>query len=81
MNKILTFLLIIFFIAINMNITYSIKNADYKRITYLIKYVNTKIVDLGKITKKYNLENDRKINSRIKKLKDIKKILIKIEKT
>jgi hypothetical protein len=66
---------------LNINITYSNNKVNSKKITYLIKYVNTKTNDLEKIRKKYNLENDKNISLRLKKLREIKKILIKTEKT
>lgn len=81
MKKVLTLLLITFFILLNINIIYSNDKVDSKKIIYLIKYVNTKTNDLEKIRKKYNLENDKNINLRLKKLREIKKILIKTEKT
>ena len=82
MKKVLTLLLVTFFTLLNIDITYSNNNkVDSKKITYLIKYVNTKTNDLEKIRKKYNLESDKNISLRLKKLREIKKILIKTEKT
>ena len=81
MKKVLTLLFITFFMLLNINITYSNNKVNSKKITYLIKYVNTKTNDLEKIRKKYNLENDKNISLRLKKLREIKKILIKTEKT
>lgn len=79
MKNILTSLMIFLFIISNITIV----NSDFEseRIWYLIRYVDTKINDLEKISKKYNLENDKDINSRIKKLVEINNILIKTEKT
>jgi hypothetical protein len=81
MKKILTLIFMIFFTFLNIGITYSDKNLDSKKIVYLIKYINTKTSDLEKIRKKYNLGNDENIELRLQKLKEIKKVLIKIEKT
>jgi hypothetical protein len=81
MKKILTLIFMIFLTFLNIGITYSDKNLDSKKIVYLIKYINTKTSDLEKIRKKYNLGNDENIELRLQKLKEIKKVLIKIEKT
>jgi hypothetical protein len=81
MKKILTLIFMIFFIFLNIGITYSNKSLDSKKIIYLIKYINTKTSDLEKIRKKYNLKNDKNIELRLQKLKEIKNILIKTERT
>ena len=75
MKKIFTFLIILIFVVFNISTANS--NSESKRIQTLIKYVDTKISDLEKISNKYDLNGDIDINKRLKKLKEINNILVK----
>ncbi len=79
MRNILTFILILALIIPNIGLVYS--NYDWKRVSYLIKYVDSKISDIKKIVKKYSLQDDNEIKSRIRKLREIKRILTETEKS
>jgi DNA integrity scanning protein DisA with diadenylate cyclase activity len=80
MKKILTsFLILLLIIIVNINIVSA--NYEFKKLSFLIKYVNTKIDALEKISKKYDLEEDIDIQSRISKLKEVNNILIQTKKT
>ena len=83
MKKILSTFFISLFILISIPFTYSssAEKSDTQTINYLIKYVDTKIGDLIKISKKYDLGDDETIKERIKELEDINNILLKTQKT
>lgn len=80
MKKILSTLLIIFFLIVNINFTYWLDESN-KTVNYLIDYVNTKKNDLIKMQKKYDLQDDIEINLRLNKLKEINRILLRTSKT
>jgi len=67
---------------ININFTYSFSaKKTNQTINYLIKYTDSKVADIEKIILKYNLKEDKILNDKIIKLKQIKKILIQTNKT
>ncbi len=79
MKKLLTYILIAFFSFLFTNFT--LANFDSDKVSFLIKYVDDKISDLEKIGKKYDIENDDKFISRVRKLEEIKKILVRTKRT
>ena len=81
MKKLFTTFFIIILIIVNINFTHSFEWNKTQTIDYLINYTNSKISDIEKITKKYNLKDNTKLNKKIEELKDLKNILIKTKKT
>ena len=81
MKKLFITFFIIILIIVNINFTNSFEWNKNQTIDYLIKYTNSKISDIEKITKTYNLEENTKLNKKIEELKDLQNILIKTKKT
>ena len=82
MKKLFLTFLVIILIWVNINFTYSSTwNNSSNTINYLIKYTDSKLSDINKIIKKYNLEQDKILIKKIKELKEIKAILIQTKKT
>ncbi len=75
MKKVIYILSIIFIFMGSYNSSLSYSWEQGITIKYLIKYSDNKIYNLEKIIKKYNLENDKYIKSKIQELKNIKKSL------
>jgi len=82
MKKLFLTFLVIILIWVNINFTYSSTwNNSSNTINYLIKYTDSKLSDINKIIKKYNLEQDKILIKKIEELEKVRAILVQTKKT
>ncbi len=81
-KKILIAFFVLLLVLVNIDFTYSFSNQNKTHtINLLIKHTDSRISIIEKVLKKYDIEKSKEIKEKIKELREIRNLLIQINRT